>query len=358
VTQRTADEATEPVQELAEAVLENHELVDQITEASKDENSHDADAQISASLGLEEITRALEDIWASNDHTKRQTPSAPATAKTVNDSVNFLRNNVIHGETQRLRHFGRPDIGNEIAEFLTTLEPQPRPITQRPVGPSSKWPCQDPHVREVFLDFERRFREIVKDLDLTQQQRDRLQLKAECLVSPGGGFGDAVMCLLNYPTFSCGEGETYYGSTNDLGNPCVRALANVLGGLQGLSTCPYNSVYFSLTAAHRHLPRRCKPNPPPASRAERPALAPSTARHHGALRLAARSVSSAVQGESCACHRRLCWPPLRYCPSRCKAICNPRTPGFVRPSCSPEAVSTMLLCVYSPYAQVCVRSRW
>jgi hypothetical protein len=50
------------------------------------------------------------------------------------------------------------------------------------------------------------------------------------------------MVVLNYPTFNCTWEGTQYGSTYDLANPCVGALAAALGGLQGLSTSPYGLV--------------------------------------------------------------------------------------------------------------------
>jgi hypothetical protein len=169
-----------------------------------------------------------------NEHTEQQAPSTP-----INDPLDFLRNNIIHGKTRQLRHrFSGGDIGQEVAEFLATLEPRTRSVPQRSVFMPQKWPCHDPKVREVFLEFERRFTEIVEDLGLTQQQQDAVQLKAKCLVTPGGGFDDAVMCVLNYPTFNCGE--KYHGSTYDLSNPCVEALSNALGGLHGVSTCSHN----------------------------------------------------------------------------------------------------------------------
>lgn len=149
------------------------------------------------------------------------------------DPLTLLRGNITTG----LHHYVNPGFGirNNIDNFLSVLKPQPRPATQRPTSPDSRWPCQDPKVRGVFLNFERRFIVIAKNIDLAEPQRKDIQLEAKRPVTPGGSLDVPVMCLLNHPTFDHAPSKRFYGSMLDEGNRCVKALSKAFGGLQGLS---------------------------------------------------------------------------------------------------------------------------
>lgn len=157
--------------------------------------------------------------------------------------IGFLRDNI----TTDLHHHVDPGAGvrNDIDKFLSTLEPKTRANTQLPISANSKWLCQDLKVHRIFLAFERHFLDIVKDVDLAEQQRKDIQSQAKCLVTPGGSFDDLVMCLLNDPTSDSAPSEKSYGLTLDEGRRCVKALLKAFGGLQGLSVSFWrNSASF------------------------------------------------------------------------------------------------------------------
>ncbi|GAB7325778.1 hypothetical protein MBLNU13_g09869t1 [Cladosporium sp. NU13] len=99
-------------------------------------------------------------------------------------------------------------------------------------GTDNKWLCPDLRVRKVFFEFERRFQEIVEDLDLVEEQRKDIQLEAKCLATPGGSSDDAMMCVPILAPFKRTPSETFRGSTPDDSDSCVKALSEALGGLQ------------------------------------------------------------------------------------------------------------------------------
>lgn len=169
------------------------------------------------------------------------------------DPLTLLRGNITTG----LHHYVNPGFGirNNIDDFLSVLKPQPRPATQRPTSPDSRWPCQDPKVRGVFLNFERRFIEIAKDIDLAEPQRKDIQLEARYLVTPGESFDDPVTYLLNHLTFDHAASKRFYGSTLAEGDRCVKALSKAFGGLQGLSISLFGGTLQAFTDLVRYVPR-------------------------------------------------------------------------------------------------------
>jgi hypothetical protein len=181
----------------------------------------------------------------------------------TDDPLALLRGNI----TTDLHHYVNPgfDFRNNIDGFLSAIKPKPRPATQRPTSPDSRWPCQDPRVRGVFLDFDRRFIEIFKDIDVAEPQRKDIQLEAKCLVMPGESFDDRVMCFLNHPTFDHVPSKRCYGSTLDEGDRCVKALSKAFGGLQGSSISLFGGTLQAFTDLVRYIPRRRHSNPSPTS---------------------------------------------------------------------------------------------
>lgn len=110
------------------------------------------------------------------------------------------------------------------------MEQPRREVALKPKN-SRAWSIADPEISCIWDSF-------VEKVEAHPATK-KLKLDSRRLVSPSGSLDSAMFILLHYPS-NCTKGPTLHGSIDDMTNPTIRWVSEMMGGLNDVLLC--NSV--------------------------------------------------------------------------------------------------------------------